>query len=325
MKKILISCCLLCCTYRAFALNSLYEDELTNHFCMQNGNNEDQKNDFQTTNPVSTIWSPSNVNVQTYLRANEGKGIGYKKGYTSLGALLNFRGFQNKLIQSFIDARCHYFNDNRWATNLGIGVRYLSPSLRKVFGCSVFYDFRQRHKGYHQVGLGLEMLGCHYDIRLNGYLPIGNNIGFSKPCKSTYPGGYFSICQTYEKALHGCDAEIETSLKRWTNYPCFDPYFALGPYYYHQDCGCNIAGGKLRLGFNYLDCITIEVRASYDSIFRTCVQGILSVNIPWGKQQTSICQNECPNIIWQRIIDHPVQRQEIIVESKKQYRWKINY
>lgn len=311
MKKSLVVYFLLLCVCRASTAETLYAEGSKKQFCMQSVDNQDQEND--------------SVNIQTYLRVNAGKGIGFKNGYTSLGLLLNIKNLQNKLFQPFVDLRGHYFNDKRWAMNLGVGTRYLSPSLKNIFGCNVFYDFRQRSSGYHQVGLGLEVLGNSYDIRLNGYMPIGNNTGVGKPHIFTYPGEYLAICQTYQKPLYGGDAEIETSLKRCGSYLCLDPYFALGSYYYHQNYGGDIVGGKLRLGLNYLDCIIIEVRVSHDSIFQTCVQGVLSVKIPWGNQRTSICRNKCPNTICQGVMDQPPQRQEIIVEGEKRCRWKTNY
>ncbi len=113
MKKYLIISCLLCSFCKAYALEIL----------------------------------PTDVKSQNaYFKANEGKGIGYRKGYTSLGLLYNFEDTSNKTIQPYIDARCHYFNDNRWATNLGFGARYFSLTQQNLLGWNIFYDFRQRHQ-----------------------------------------------------------------------------------------------------------------------------------------------------------------------------------
>lgn len=319
MKKILFSFSFLYCAYKAFAFEASYGDE--RDFCIQDGYDEVQGYyAFQTD---CTHFIP-NWNVKTYLAANAGRGIGYNANYASLGALINFKSFQDHSIQRFIDARCHFFNDNRWAINLGIGARAMNPFLENVYGYNVFYDYRQRPRGgYHQVGFGLELLGCNYDIRLNGYLPIGRNTRESKSVEFTYlPHDYIAIFKSYHKALGGMDAEFAAYPRRLL---CMDPFIACGAYYYHKDCGGNIAGGKLRLGVRYLDYMSIEVRASYDSTFRTRVQGVFSISIPFGSTNQAACQNDCCNIICQRLIDWPVQRQEIIVEGKKRHKWKTNY
>lgn len=245
----------------------------------------------------------------SYLTANEGSGIGYKHGYTTLGTLIKL----NAPTQRYIDARLHYFNNHQWALNLGVITRAMNPSLNKVMGYNAFYDFRQsKQSTYHQLGLGVELLDCTYEIRINGYLPVGNNKRKSRSIIYDYPPDrYLAICKGFHKAYGGLDAEFAF-------FPdlllCLDPFFAMGPYYYHQDSCKDIIGGKLRLGFSYLDYMTLEFRVSNDSTFHTRVQGVFSINIPFGRA-CELCS----------FLDQPVQRQEIIVEGKKRNKWKTNY
>lgn len=261
--------------------------------------------------------------LQTYLSHIEGKGIGYNTGYTTLGGLLFHK---NSYVQPFIDLRTHYFNDNRTALNLGAGLRFLSDRFHKIFGVNFFYDYRHTWKNYHQLGMGLELLGmgCDWlDMRFNFYLPIGDK---SQHCCSklfTYPGGFFALAKKRQKTLRGLDFEIETRLSRFVCVCDFDLYFAAGAYYYRSSCRDNIVGAKGRVGFQYLNCINLEFRASYDPTFKENFQGLISFTYDFGCFDCKGCDPEC---CWfDCLFTRPVQRQEIIVLDKKRCFFETNF
>jgi hypothetical protein len=107
-----------------------------------------------------------------YFKHIEAKGIGYKKGYSTVGAFLTpYTMFSDFL--PFADLRGHVFNDGKLAANAGLGVKYLS-NHPFVFGGGVYYDYRQaRESHFNQVSLCLETLARRWEARLNGYLPVG--------------------------------------------------------------------------------------------------------------------------------------------------------
>lgn len=250
-----------------------------------------------------------------YIRQTEGRGLGFRKGYTTLGLFLKPDLLFNSCIQPFIDVRAHHFNNGKWAANLGIGGRFQCAS-GTIYGFNLFYDYLRRHGDYNQIGLGLEMLGCRYDLRLNGYIPVGNTSHIVSHAKFSFPGGFFGSCKQRRKALAGFDAELGTSLNRWlcSPNPCFDVFVGIGPYYYGASCKCgcgdHLFGGRLRIGV-YGRNVSFELRTTYDHVFHGAIQGYLGFTFPFNS-----C-DECPCL--------PIQRQEIIVLGKKSCEWEQNW
>lgn len=280
--------------------------------------------------------------LATYAEYLAGNGIGYRGGYATLG--LEF--FPEPLcltktccfsaVQPFLDFRTHILNDGNAALNLGGGARFLCPSFRKVFGINFFYDYRNTWKSYHQLGLGLEMLsGCDdlFDMRLNFYLPVGDRTQSCCPHVFTFPGGFFAIATKRQSVLSGGDFEIDTRLSRFARCCCsdIDLYLGVGGYYYHGKCAGNIVGAKGRVGLEYCDLINFELRVSYDSLFKTNVQGLIGIvyyfgDGPCGTCGNSCCSNQCAcDCDLECIALQPVQRQEIIVQDKKRCFFETNF
>jgi hypothetical protein len=270
------------------------------------------------------------MDVETYLQTLQLGGVGYDTGYTTLA----FQLFPNvqPAAQSlyFIDARFHYFNDNKWAANLGFAVRSYKECWDAVLGINAFYDFRQIHDEFHQVGVGLEMLGRRFDLRVNGYLPIAQTTFFGHTHNYNYPGGYFASCTGINRALVGGDAEICTSFWRcgcrsWCGSQ-IDPYIGIGPYYYTQRNQKNpFWGAKARIGVNVGRRCTVEVRGSHDKFFGTLIQGFISFNFTLGPKQIPYSPGCCYDPCVDAQLHSPIQRQEIIAESKPCCCWSSNF
>ncbi len=281
--------------------------------------------------PCSTPYSckrelPTHVDIEIYLQTLQTKGLGYPDGYSTVGFQLSPPAADDGFGDYFIDARAHYFNDNKWAANLGFGLRDYFPKVNKIIGINAFYDFRQIYEEYHQVGLGVELLGCQYDIRVNGYLPIASTRFFGKKCDFTYPGGYFLSCQGYRRALPGFDVEIGASLACYSCFSSLAPYVGIGPYFYHQKNGdSDIWGGKARIGATINKSLMVEARVSCDKVYGTNFQGFFSYTFSLGKQPVSCDQSLCCDPWWESVIHQPIQRQEIIVDSKKCCKWCSNF
>ena len=111
---------------------------------------------------------------RTTIRHIESGGIGYKDGYTTFEAFLAPDPSQ-WTITPFLDARGHVFNNGKWATNVGAGVRTLLGN--RAYGINAYYDYRNAGRfNSNQIGVGLETLGKLFDFRINGYLPVGAKI-----------------------------------------------------------------------------------------------------------------------------------------------------
>lgn len=244
--------------------------------------------------------------MKAYLNHIDPGGIGYDKGYTTLGLFLApFQPFQECVVP-FFDFRGHVFNDGKFALNAGLGLRYLSCRL---WGINAYYDFRHSScKNYNQIGIGLESLGQRWDFRLNGYLPMGDH-----DCEKKYKK---------EFAMGGIDGEIGVYLTEWCNGYI---YLAGGPYWLHHKHKDGF-GGKFRLVTSFLNYINIEGDVSHDPIFKTKVQGQIGFSIPFGPRYEVIkrCGFSCSKTMLQRRMSlREVERKEILVLKMKHDHEKV--
>ncbi len=252
----------------------------------------------------------SSILTEGSVRHTEGKGIGYKKGYTT------FEGFFTlddcNCFLPFVDLRAHVFNNGKFASNAGLGIRSLWNC--RAYGLNVFYDYRHtKHHNYNQVGVGFESLGRCWDFRVNGYIPVGrkrsHEFGYAR--FESFVGNQMLINHRYEQAMGGFDAEVACNV-----YPCryFDILTAgIGPYYFKGEHHRGAFGGKGRVTGRFARYFSLEVSGSYDSVFRGIVQGQIGFNVAFGGNGFSECC-ECPQERFLRDpLLKPVVRQEIIV------------
>jgi hypothetical protein len=244
------------------------------------------------------------------LEHTEGRGLGYQQGYSTLGLFVS-ESFQDEYFP-FLDLREHLFNNGREAFNIGAGVRINSNFLPGVLGFNGYYDYLKsvRH-GLHQVGCGIEYLSDLFDIRLNGYIPVGYRRNVISVHHFTYPGGYYAICYPYKEALGGGDGEVGLSLYRscWLQL-----YGALGPYYYHRPTERDFCGGRARLVLELGKYLSLEARATHDRVYKSRVQGVISFIMPFAACGCDEC-----------FINQPVKRNEIITLNTLNCSWKTNY
>ena len=233
------------------------------------------------------------------LRHRESGGVGYSKGYTSLDYLLTAQGGKAEFL---LDLRGHVFNDARLAGNTGVGFRYALYDDSYRIGTNFFYDFRStNHFFANQVGAGLEFLSHAWDVRLNGYLPVGRKRDFEEKRFHHFAGNHAFVYRKLHAALPCIDGEVGTTFGcHW--------YAAAGTYYLFSDHDHHIStnntwGGKARVDVTLGRYVGLGVSVTYDSIFHARVQGILTLNIPLGPrlktqkkgrslQQVPIVRNE---------------------------------
>lgn len=241
----------------------------------------------------------------------EPDGIGYDNGYTTLEGFFSFENDLNASWFPFLDVRGHLFNDGRFASNLGLGLRYFR---NRIWGINAYYDFRSASKqDFNQISLGLETLGPVWDVRMNGYLPIGaktSSFYDSKFYKFKEHRLILSSKQTF--ALKGLDAEFGVHVRRQSRFPL---YFAAGPYYLNGKAKSSW-GAKGRVSLDLYKYLRLEGRVSYDAIFRTIAQAELSLVIPLGKKMKPRKGFCCPNFFSQDIVAR-VDRNEIIPIDKR--------
>lgn len=255
------------------------------------------------------------------LKHSEGKGIGYTQGYSSLDAF--FTGKEGDYIP-FVDLRGHVFNDAQWATNVGVGTRYIFDPCRWMVGVNGYFDYRTLHHNTHftQIGAGIEAFFDRFDFRLNGYLPVGNKrkkikTDLTSVTFKRFSGNYILMNEhynnTFQGAMKGFNAELGAHL--FGNQTEYDIYFGVGPYYYALSQGKQSWGGKARLKIELTRCLFLEASDSFDNIFHNRLQGTINLTIPFAGRRWYHSKRECRNAMnWKAVM--PIERQEIIVVSK---------
>ncbi len=306
-----------------------------------------------------------------YVGYTGGRGISYRRGYGTLGAFFAPTYLSTTNWKPFIDLKGYCFEDNnnrddhghnghnghnghhghhrdnnRWGASVGVGVRQILTESCFVLGYNLYYDYRRFSRcDLNQIGVGLELLGPLWDVRINGYIPAGR----SRSRRGTlfdFSGGYFAVRKERVSAWYGVDAEIGAWLKR--KYACdwLGIYAAIGPYYYDRERRFHhhgsdddnrhhrrddAFGGRIRLLARVWDFVDLSVIATYDRVWHTRVQGQITVAIPFdcmgkifnqcekkccSQASQSCCQCSSPCLLNQIAIQ-PVERNGIIVADKE--------
>lgn len=276
-----------------------------------------------------------------YVDYVEGRWLDNHEGYTSLGVFYAFRNIGFCEIVPFIDLRYHIFNDGKRAANFGGGLRYINYQRRMAFGINAYYDFRKGswNHYYKDIGLGVEILSPCVDVRLNGYIPVGKRDAFSSArIFDQFEGDFLATCRQKRSSLWGVDGEVGRWLKRKCPCDFFDLYGAIGWHYFssrdhHKK---DLYGGDVRLLTNLGSFFVFELRGGYDSVYHGMVQGRLTLSVPTemlgyglsyltgtGPIAYDCCKPACNPCCGEFF--EPVQRQEIMVLSKKDCCWTWNW
>jgi hypothetical protein len=256
---------------------------------------------------------PSDRHYRASIRHIEGGGIGYNHGYTTFEAFLA-PDPESLCVMPFLDVRGHVFNDGKMAANAGLGLRGIAGC--RVYGLNAYYDYRNTKRlRYNQLGLGIETLGKRWDLRIDGYLPMGEKVTCPYCTEFVqFLGHQMILSQKYQFAMKGLNAEVGVHFAKSRR---FDFYGAAGAYHFVGDIGPKVWGGKVRLVGKFKEYLTLGVSNSYDNMFHNRFQCELTVSVPFGQSTQKDLRNDCDisNLLCSRMVQ-PVERQEIIVVGK---------
>ena len=283
---------------------------------------------LQATHLDSKI-SPSDSLNETpskiVIRYRGNRGIGYEKGYTTIGAFLTPNWNSN--FQPYADIRAHLMAHKKLATNIGIGARG-APVEGFAIGGNFFFDYRHvSSMPCYQLGSGLELISPYLDFRLNGYLPVGRKMHTYEPDIRHFEGNKMVLKQSTKMALASICAEFGVWIPKLPE--VFQLYLAAGPYYLgsrHMKTSDALlkkvgdtCGGKCRLTariFQYLDG---GIEYTYDALFNGRFQGYVSLSIPLGQskmyrlfKKQGYKHLSDASIKFKRQMVQPVDRNEII-------------
>jgi len=239
-------------------------------------------------------------------RHTEGKGLGFRHGYSTIEGLF-FPFCSDDYRWFFTDLRAHYFNNNEWAGNAGLGVRFLNPCTTVTYGLNGYYDCRTSHHRknfYSQCGLGFERLSQWWEWHINGYFAPAHK----KRIKNrffTSEDGTISERSRWEFARSGVDFEIGAY---WMRDDRFSLYLGAGPYFYEKaKHSSSFYGGRGRLTLNFKQHILFELITTYDCQFKFRYHGSVALTFPLGGYPK---EGSC-----QEVVSRPVRRNEIILFS----------
>lgn len=234
----------------------------------------------------------------SFLKHREHKGVGYDTGYTSVDLMVNLIDFSQ--FYPFLNARGHVFNNGRFAANLGVAGRYLSPRKDWILGINVFYDYRDTKLfAGQQLGAGAELFFRSTALRFNSYVPIG--------VVKRKEGSHIQV------ALTNLQGEVETSLLKWDS---FILRGAVGVYYLAKRTFDDSTFGKtwgtqIKLTSILYEWIELGMETTYDYIFNFTFQGYVALKIPLGNSRLHF-----PNDSFLPSLFQPIRRNEIIPIQK---------
>jgi trimeric autotransporter adhesin len=121
--------------------------------------------------PVVAVKPTAKVKPQFKIRYSndggdfQGRGLGQVETFVPLGQT------PGKSV-TFGEAKLNL--DEHLGGNLRVGYRQMLPGANRIVGGYLGYDYRSTGSAnFGQLGLGVETLGDVWDLRLNGYLPMG--------------------------------------------------------------------------------------------------------------------------------------------------------
>lgn len=240
------------------------------------------------------------------LRHTEPKGLGFRHGYSTIEGLF-FPFCTDTYRWLFADFRAHYFNNDEWAGNFGLGARFLDRCTTVTYGLNAYYDCRTSHHRknfYSQCGLGFERLSQWWEWHINGYFAPTHRKKVKSRFFTTADGSTIER-RRWEFARSGVDLEIGTYLMRAERYSL---YLGAGPYFYEKaKHSSSFYGGRGRLNLNFKRHLIFETIVTYDRQFKLRYQASVALTFPFGG-----CPKEGP---CQEVVSCPVRRNEIILFS----------
>ncbi|NEP18172.1 MAG: hypothetical protein F6J97_14915 [Leptolyngbya sp. SIO4C1] len=201
--------------------------------------------------------------------------------------------------------------DANLGTSLQLGYRHLAPGSQRIFGGYVAFDRRGTEAAsFNQLGLGLETLGEDWDLRLNGYLPIGDRRDLvedervstgAQVSGLTFVGHQLianaqqaqAAVRRYEAALGGAELELGTKLVSIGEAGALRGYGGL--YYYDGPGVDGSLGWRLRLQAEPTAYLRTGLSVQNDSIFGTNVRFNIGAHFP-SQRATSAAGSAAPQL-----------------------------
>lgn len=215
------------------------------------------------------------------------RGYGYNRGYTSLDTFVPL--FQDDVFwMTAFQGNFIVDNGGEVGGNMGLVNRKYVDSMDRIFGANTFYTARHEDgRTFNQIGFGIETLGPRVDWRMNGYLPVGDDLYIAQNTQITYAafsGRDVLINFLANKALAGFDTEwgvlIPSMLENLRAYGGF--------YHFQGNNSRDLWGVQGRLEAQIQDSMTVHCGITNDRTFGTNFVIGAGIYFPsWGPRQAS--------------------------------------
>lgn len=250
----------------------------------------------------------------------EGSGARYHLGYSKLAMVLAPEYAIGKYLP-MINLKAMAFNNGTFSAAGGFVSRFLPKSFCEIFGFNFFYEWRQGKLGnFNQIEAGFEVLNKNWEIRAQGYVPVGQKNYKKKSIFADNVDNYRAERTRNEFANYFVDASAGYYI---VNSNAFQIYLAAGPYWFTGKFFNNVWGGQLTIRPQIMDYIELEFNMSYDKVLKTCYQGSIVLTLPLYNYSSAIKKKKGPCGMANRQIYQPVRRDEMILLLQKCC-WHIN-
>ncbi len=212
-------------------------------------------------------------------------------GITGFGGFIPLQQNSGENV-TFLEGDVLVDNGGHFGWDLSLGHRRLNDESTRLRGGHIGIDGRSTGEStFYQLAAGYESLGENWDVRLNGYIPIGDtlntltdiNTSTALPGTSGFQNNQLVLSALTERrrilkeeeALGGFDAEVATQLSEWDGGELTG---AVGGYLLTGEESS--FGGQLRLGATFKSNYTAGVALQHDGIFGTNFAVSIGANLP---------------------------------------------
>ncbi len=231
-------------------------------------------------------WGFQNFTPRVGLQ-HRSQGYGYSRGYSSLETFVPL--FQDDVFwMTAFQGNFIVDNGGELGGNAGLVNRKYVESMDRIFGVNTFYTTRREDgSNFNQLGFGIETLGPRVDWRMNGYLPVGDDLFIAQDTQITYAafsGRDVLINFLANKALAGFDTEVGVLIPS-----VMDNLRAYGGFYHFRgDNSDDLWGIQGRLEAQVQQSMTVHCGITSDQTFGTNVVVGAGIYFPsWGPRQSS--------------------------------------
>ncbi|WOD39432.1 hypothetical protein [Nodosilinea sp. E11] len=252
---------------------------------------------------ISQAIIPTTETAADALRVGGRFNLGHRSSSSGADGVTNLGGFvplwqtpgQNIV---FLEGGLLLDNGGQLGGTAVVGYRQYLAEQDRTLGGYVAFDNRNTGKAsFNQLGFGVESLSETWDIRLNGYVPVGNarqlinSQGSTPEMIGSVPrfGGnslFFDpvlqnqVANTYQSALGGFDIEAGGRLLQFANGGDLRAY--ISPYYLNGPGIQGTFGIRGRLATQPRPGINLGVGVQYDEVFGSNIFGSVQLSWPGG-------------------------------------------